>query len=133
MMMAEPEDEALSWAAPADPTHVDSSPSRQRQSDGGSDERQAGSVLLIAYGVFAGIYLLFTIGWMIAALRNPGGVDTVFGEFMYKLGQALAMAAPGLWLATAMVLTRNRRAAVRVLWLLIGALLLIPWPFVVGA
>ncbi|GMA27942.1 hypothetical protein [Arenivirga flava] len=85
-------------------------------------------MLLVASGVLGGIYLLFTIGWVLSARQQPA-LDGLPGV-MYVLGQWLAVAAPALWFGAALLLTRHRPAPVKLLWLVIGMLLLVPWPFI---
>ena len=46
----------------------------------------------------------------------------------------LAVLAPALWFGTVFLLTRRSAGWVRVVWLVAGAILLVPWPFItVGA
>ncbi|MEO6504980.1 MAG: hypothetical protein ABIW36_11090 [Terrimesophilobacter sp.] len=123
--------DALSWGGETDPTHADAPDSRLA---GPSHPRLApgtGSLLLIGYGVFAGVYLLYTIGWFAAVLRNTLTLSGLIPEIMYQFGEFLAIVAPALWLGTALLLTRGRSPLVRVLWLLAGMLVLVPWPMLV--
>lgn len=99
-------------------------------SDGG--EPRTGSVLLVLYGIFGGIYLLYTIGWVIAILRNTMTLPNLFGEIMYQLGEFLAIVAPAVWLASTLLLTRKSTPVVRAMWLAIGIVVLVPWPFILG-
>lgn len=140
-MGREAEDAALHWDAPSDPSHVDT-PVDENAAAGSGDGleggdpdavgRTIGSGQLVAYGVFAGIYLLFTIAWMIAGMRNTGAVGNPLGDIVYRLGVFLAVAAPPLWFIATLALTSSRRGALRLLWLFIGALILAPWPFILG-
>ena len=81
--------------------------------------------------MFAGLYLLYTIGWFAAVLRNTLTLAGLIPEIMYQFGEFLAIAAPALWLGTTLVLTRGRRPLVRVLWLVAGIVVLVPWPMLV--
>jgi hypothetical protein len=89
-----------------------------------------GSVLLVVLGILGGVYLLYTVGWFTAATRTNalpiGALDVV----MAHLRQYLSVAAPVLWFVTTMLLTRRRKPALRVLWLLLGVIVLLPLPFV---
>ena len=78
--------------------------------------------------MFAGLYLLYTIGWFAAVLRNTLTLAGLIPEIMYQFGEFLAIVAPVLWLGTALLLTRGRRPLVRVLWLVVGMVVLVPWP-----
>jgi hypothetical protein len=89
------------------------------------------SVALVGMGVLGGIYLLYTVGWFIGTSRigNPIGGD--IGQFMFSLGAWLAVIAPLVWFGAAYGLT-NGRPRLRVLWLLIGVVVLAPLPFIFG-
>lgn len=94
-----------------------------------------GSAALITLGILGGVYLLYTIGWVIGALR----LDTVAPMLIvspaaYVPAFWLAVLAPALWFAVTLWLTRGAAAWVRLVWLIGGAALLIPWPFImIGA
>ena len=94
--------------------------------------RQPGSAELVLLGVFGGVYLLYSIGWILTATAFGalGGDDPVAG-FMFTLGLWLAVLAPAFWFAMAFTATRGR-PRVRLVWLLIGAIVLVPLPFVLG-
>lgn len=86
------------------------------------------SVALVATGVFAGIYLLFTVAWLITALRNPVVIADPLGRFMFDMGTWLAVAAgPAFFIAS--LIAGNSRLVLRFVWLCAGALVLIPWPY----
>ncbi|MFC5790422.1 DNA polymerase III subunit gamma/tau [Agromyces tardus] len=93
---------------------------------------QPGSAELVLLGVFGGVYLLYTIGWILTAtgFGALGGDDPV-ASFMFSVGLWLAVLAPALWYAVAFAATRGR-PRVRLVWLLAGAIVLVPLPFVMG-
>jgi hypothetical protein len=92
----------------------------------------ASSFLLVTYGILAGAYALYAIGWLASILRSTLTLDNLLSEIMYQLGEFLAIAAAPLWFASVFFLTRGRRPIVRLLWLLVGLVLLVPVPFVLG-
>lgn len=112
--------------------------------DGTDAEPALGNVAFVALGVLGGVYLLFSIGWLIGGLRLQA-----VAEFLVSSGGAgapptwafgnaallvLAVAAPPIWFATTLYLTRGGRPWVRWAVLAAGVVLLVPWPFVmVGA
>lgn len=155
-MARDPDDDALRWEGDDDPTlapgwkavgapvppegstenTVTDAPAR---ADGTADThidtvddadatRQPGSTELVVLGVLGGIYLLYAIGWLIAATTAPPQLADPLAQFMYSLGRWLAAAAPVLWFATVLWLAREHRRA-RLLWLIAGAVLLVPVPF----
>ncbi|GAB3036597.1 hypothetical protein GCM10027052_13740 [Parafrigoribacterium mesophilum] len=128
----DPDAEALSWGAETDPTHVDAPDSPPAVARRPGPAAGTGSLLLVGYGVFAGVYLLYTIGWFGAVLRNTLTLAGLIPEVMYQFGEFLAIVAPALWFGAVLLLTRGRRPLTRVLWLLVGMVVLVPWPMVVG-
>ena len=129
---------------------VDELPDELREDDGADDDEQddderdaadaaaASSVLLVAMGVAAGLYLLSTIGWMITATRQNATIAATFagdplGGGLYGLGLWLAVAGPAAWFAAVLLGTRRARTRTRVLWLIAGLILLAPLPFLKGA
>lgn len=129
-MTEDPDADALSWDGDTDPTHAGAA---APPAGAAAYPRPAtGSLLLIGYGVFAGIYLLMSLGWFAAVLRNTLTLPSLLPEIMYQFGEFLAIVAPALWMGTTVLLTRDRSNLVRVLWLVAGILVLLPWPVLLG-
>lgn len=130
-MVADPDEEALSWSGETDPTHV-SAPVSPEKAPGGSERKPTAlnPVVLIVLGILAGVYLLYAIGWTIIGFSGGVPVQGVFFGIMYQVGEALAIASPFLWFAA--VWLRVKTPAWRVLWLFVGVLVLAPWPFIIG-
>jgi len=87
-----------------------------------------GNVGLVGIGMVAATFLLFAIGWLLAGLRlNALGLPipsvTVIALTM---GAALA---PIVWFVAVLALTRSWRTWQRFLLLIVGIVLLVPWPF----
>lgn len=89
-----------------------------------------GNAMLVAFGVLAGIAAMWTIGWIIGGLRLQGTAEFLVSPVAYIPSLWLAALAPVLWFGVVWLLTRGSRAWVRVSWLVAGAVLLVPWPFV---
>lgn len=162
-MSSGPDDDALSWGGDDDPTlDVGARPAGGEDGeplalpDGftavGKDSQKVGhieadgtvvmpgepapmsSTMLIGLGILAGAYLLFTIGWIVGGLRLQGTAQFLVSPVGYQAALWLAVAAPALWFGTVFVLTRDTKSWVRLVWLVAGVVLLVPWPFVmVGA
>lgn len=150
-MERDSEDDALAWSGDDDPTLVaPSAPSlpggysvvgkgsaaftaaaeesAAAQADEPAPAPMSNTALLLL-GVLGGVYLLYTIGWLLGGLRLQlyalGAVPAPF----YYASFVLAVAAPFVWFATTYLLTRGSRAWQRFAWLFAGAVLLVPWPF----
>jgi hypothetical protein len=94
-----------------------------------------GAAGLVALGVLGGVFLLETLGWVrsvtgvvLASTISPGsGTPLELAAFgVNLLGRVAAVLAPALWFAVAV--WRVRIPAQRIAWLVVGALLLLPWP-----
>lgn len=129
------DDEALRWAgdeeqgraaprlgepAPAGTVAADDAPELAAPGQAG---RRAAAV------GFAVPYLVLTIGWIFAVQLADSPVP-LFAAILWQFGEFLAMLAPPLWFAATLTLTRDARPRVRVGWLALGTLVLLPWPLV---
>ena len=141
--MAEPDDDAaLGWAGdePVVAKRVEPVESPPAPAQGGVDTRdqpkpQMPAALLVTYGIIAGAYLLYIVGWVVSVQRYNATVVTSpepLNAFMFGLGEVLAILAPALWFAAALVLTRGRKPVIRLVVLLVGLVAVLPWPFVLG-
>ncbi|MET0934196.1 MAG: hypothetical protein ABWX56_10805 [Mycetocola sp.] len=146
-----PDDEALTWAG--DPEPVDAAgtaanakpavaggwkvvgkPGRVATSSEDHRQGQMSSVALVTHGILAGIYLLYTIGWLIAAQRATNAPADIVGGVMFTVGLWFAVLAPALWMAATFWVTKGfSTLRARLLTLAAGVLVLVPWPFIVGA
>ncbi|TFB48992.1 hypothetical protein [Cryobacterium tagatosivorans] len=91
----------------------------------------ASSAALIALGIFAGIYLLYTLGWFFSVGRIENPLAEPVARFMFSLGLGFAVAAPAAWFGTTYWFTSAHGRA-RISWLLAGAVLLAPLPIILG-
>lgn len=125
---------ALSWGDERDPslvtTGVGGSVEQHAAPDTAPGPAGTSSALLVFYGAAAGVYVLYTVGWVLAALADTTPSSSVFAQLMHEFGLFCAIASPTLWALAVFVLTVRPRA--RVLGLVLGAVLLVPWPFVLG-
>jgi hypothetical protein len=86
--------------------------------------------MLLLLGVIGGVYLLYAVGWAIGGLRLKPLANLIVDDAMFLPWFVLAIAAPAIWFLTTWVLTRGRASWIRVGVLLLGVVLLVPWPFV---
>lgn len=92
------------------------------------------TVMLLTLGVIGGIYLLYSVGWVVGGLRLQPLASFFVVDAMFLPWFVLAVAAPALWFLAVWVLTRGRASWIRISALILGVILLVPWPFVtVGA
>ncbi|MDI2097575.1 hypothetical protein [Ruicaihuangia caeni] len=141
------DDEALRWAGDesldtASPQKSSARGALSTGVEGGQDASNAGAAVasstggalqLVALGVIAGIYVIYSVGWVAAVFRDPVTLGALLPEIMYQLGEALAIVAPAVWFAVVLVLTRGRRPLARFGWLAAGLVLLVPLPWVLGS
>jgi hypothetical protein len=148
------DDEALTWVGGRDPSHYETpevvpvrrataaKPGKSAKPAEGSistpldDDEDAptgtSSVVLVVLGILGGVYLLYTIGWFVSWQRFVYVATTPFDQIAFGAQQVLAVLAAPVWFAVTVLLTRDHRPAARLLWLVIGAIVLIPWPFTLG-
>ncbi len=124
----EPDDDALTWAG-----DEGDAPEPLVTTEPADANRGIPAPLLVTYGVIAGIYLIYTLGWIITVNRSATTLPNLLGEIMFQFGEFLAIASPALWFVAVLMLTRGRPAVARLGWLLVGLVVVVPWPFVLGA
>lgn len=155
-MSSDRPDDALSWGDEADASYVD--PGRDDLDRAGADRvgtdradadpaagdpsgaaaaaRAPGdrrrAAVTAATGVLGGVYLMYSVGWILGLQLLSLTGPTLLIEIMYQFGEFLAIIASALWFATTLALTRGGRPAARLGWLALGALVLVPWPFLLG-
>lgn len=91
-----------------------------------------GTVALVLLGILGGVYLLYTIGWILGGVGMQTKALFMLPAPLYQASMWLAALAPALWFTAALLMTRHSKDWVRVVALVVGALLLVPWPFVVA-
>lgn len=103
--------------------------------DAPAEPAQLGNVALVALGILGGVYLLYTIGWIIGGLRLQVIAPALLvSPVAYVPAFWLAVLAPAIWFSATLLLTRHSAAWLRFVWLAAGAVLLVPWPFImIGA
>jgi len=155
-MNSDPEDDALSWegddalearrpesataparsTAPSSPETASArgaSASTPLTAEGPDDEPPGiGTVTLVMLGIFGGVYLLYTVGWIIGGLGMQAKAMFMLPAPLYLASMWIAVLAPGLWFTATLLLTRGAKDWVRICALIVGAALLVPWPFVVA-
>lgn len=88
------------------------------------------TTMLLLLGIIGGVYLLYAVGWAIGGMRLKPLANLIVADAMFLPWYVLAIAAPAIWFLTTLVLTRSKAAWIRVGVLLLGVVLLVPWPFV---
>lgn len=148
--MSSDSEEALSWEGDRDPASPPSTGARRsgaRRDRAASVERDTAAdpavvessdqaaaplsnTMLLITGIVGGVYLLYAVGWLIGGLRLQPLARFFVADAMFLPWFVLAIASPLLWFVAVWVLTRGRAAWIRASLLLLGVVLLVPWPFV---
>ncbi|KRE28527.1 hypothetical protein [Agromyces sp. Soil535] len=89
---------------------------------------QPSSAELVLVGMLGGVYLVYAVGWLFWATSPAPELADPVAQFMFGLGRWFAVLAPALWFGAVLWLAAGRRRA-RMIWLLAGAVLLVPVPF----
>ncbi|MEJ3404129.1 hypothetical protein WDJ51_05250 [Rathayibacter sp. YIM 133350] len=114
----------------SDPSEADE-PAAGDAEDDGAPPSQTNSFALVVLSALGGVYLLYAIGWALTAGRVQQASADVVADVMFAVGAWLAVLAPAGWFALALGL-RGLSTRARILWLLLGALALIPFPLLIG-
>lgn len=99
---------------------------------------QLSSAALMLLGVFGGLALLYTWGWLEIARayslvnENTATGSGVIGGILQQIIFWVAPLAPVAWLLVALMMTRGRGATHLALALAIGAVVTLPYPMIVG-
>jgi hypothetical protein len=134
------DDEALSWGEELDASHVDG-PSRADVRPGSDDDldddpdavRPMSSAALIGHGILGGALLLCAVGWIALMGRFSYTFPTPLATGLWRFGVVVAVAAPVLWFVATLAVVPAAASRRRLVVLLIGALVVAPWPLLVGA
>ncbi len=137
-----PREDAFRWDGDDDPTlassataapRAEGAPEGPRPAEAedrvGSAPRPLGNAGLVGIGVLGGVTALFAIGWFLGGSRLQLVAQLFVDPVAYTAAWLLAVLAPIVWFATALVLTRERPVWLRFVALGAGVVVLVPWPF----
>ncbi|MFJ4039126.1 DNA polymerase III subunit gamma/tau [Microbacterium sp. NPDC090007] len=130
----EPEPEPLqpepsAPAAPATRHPEPETPARNDRPEADAEHAAPlGNVGLVGIGMVAATFVLFAVGWLIAGLQLRGLGLPIPDVTLVALTIAAAL-APIVWFVAVLALTRAWRTWQRFLLLILGIVLLVPWPF----
>lgn len=125
-------EDALSWGDEHDTTYADASknPIVTRAPRMRPEDRPTGSGSLVGMGVLGGIYLLYTVAWLVSGSVLPVAGGTALSSLFAELLRVLAIMAPAFWFVATLWLGQSSSTRTRFVWLAIGVVVLIPWPFI---
>ncbi|MGB3375565.1 MAG: DNA polymerase III subunit gamma/tau [Microbacterium sp.] len=134
MRRSEPAPAASAHSAPSgsETPAAASVPALEPEADADDETQAIGTVTLLLLGILGGIYLLYTVGWILGGIGMQLPVTFTLPVPLYQGALWLAVLAPALWFIAVLAATRGSRPWVRIVWLVAGAVLLVPWPFVVS-
>jgi hypothetical protein len=125
------DDAALHWEGDDAPeTPVAAAPAPAKAEQGERAKPAQSSFFLVMYGVLAGIYLIYTVGWLVGMHHVASTGGSALTVISAAVAQGLALASPTLWFLTTLYLTRKRSAVSRLLALIAGLAVVLPWPFI---
>jgi hypothetical protein len=131
-------DEALSWGDESDASHVDGPAAVKAVDEIDPDAPQVmSSASLVGHGVLGGVALLSSVGWIVSRdqflVAFGGGAVEHVQTALWLTGVFLALVAPLVWFVATILLVPAERSGRRLLVMAVGAVLLAPWPLVIGA
>ncbi len=108
------------------------------QSDAASEAQQLSNGALVLLGLIGGVYLLYTIVWFSwanwyssvnsAVAEGSGSIGGVLQQIVFWF----APFAPALWFLSVLALCRGAALWKKALWLVVGAVVLVPLPMFGG-
>jgi hypothetical protein len=134
-MAVDPDEEGLTWGTERDTTHIEAPVDDEAVVGADEDEdvpAPTSSVLLVVYGIFAGVFLVYIVGWIIAVQSIDSSDAGELALVLDRLAQFLAFLSPAIWFFGVLLMVPNTRARTRILLLVLGVLVLAPWPFILG-
>ncbi len=82
--------------------------------------------------VFALVYLVDTLGWVLSVQRAGSNQTELLLAVLDQFGMFTAIIAAPLWFGATLTLTRDSSTLTRVGWFALGAGLLVPWPLILA-
>ncbi|MCD7102341.1 hypothetical protein [Pseudoclavibacter sp. 13-3] len=92
---------------------------------------QLPSGVLIGYGAILGVFLVYTISWVTILLKRLATPPQPLLDGVDRVQMLLGLAGPALWVVFAVCFVRGRRWYWQMLWLVLGLVLLAPWPWII--
>ncbi|GAA4664855.1 hypothetical protein [Frondihabitans cladoniiphilus] len=139
------DDEALSWGESSDKSYVEGPvvertgwvPDQGLEDDDGDDdelpEGVMSSTMLVVHGVFGAIFLLFAVAWLKSISNVAPSFASPLADWMWRIGTWFAVASPVIWFLATVYLVPVAKPSRRFVWFVVGVVVLIPWPFLIGA
>ena len=128
--MAESDEEAFDWGPGTDDTAY--RPQAEAEATDEPDAPREPGVWLTA--VLGGIYVMWALAWVIGLAQQPTPqLGSALEAGMYSFGQFLAYIATPLWFVVGMWLGTQWTPRTRGGFLVLGLLVLLPWPFILPA
>jgi len=124
----------ITWSTPkAGESPSSSNPGLRRRQSRRIETATNANAELIVTVLCAAVYLLSTVAWFIVALRDPIQIADPLGNGMFVAGLWLAVAAGPLWFGGVLLWGREFSLTRRITLLVVGAVVVIPWPYIVWA
>jgi hypothetical protein len=120
---------AFTWGPDDD---LDGTPGEHQVHDDGDEREPSG--LNWTIGVLAVLYVLWALMWVVGLARTPALVTgTTVDDLMYQAGVFLSYISAPLWFVGVVWLGTTWSAKTRTGILLLGLIVLLPWPFILPA
>ena len=77
--------------------------------------------------IFGGLYAVWSLAWVLGIAQTPTQpASSLLDAIMFQFGEFLAMVASPIWFGVVWWLTTESRVIIRVVWLVLGLVLLVP-------
>jgi hypothetical protein len=127
-MATDPTEKAFVWDDSDDDSLVIASPEETRDEDAKQRKPRQNPGLL---AVFGGLYAIWSVAWVLGVVAAPTQpASSLLDAVMYQFGEFLAIIATPVWFGAIWWLTDSTRRVFRVLWLVLGLVVLVPLPLI---
>ena len=77
--------------------------------------------------IFGGLYAVWSLAWVLGIAQTPTQpASSLLDAIMFQFGEFLAMVASPIWFGVVWWSTTESRVIIRVVWLVVGLVLLVP-------
>jgi hypothetical protein len=125
-MSTDSREAAVDWGESDDALVLDDDTTAATLRSGAARTKNPGMLAM-----FGGLYAVWTLAWVLGIAAAPTQqASSLVDAVMFQFGEFLAMVATPLWASVVWWLTSDTSGRWRVFWLLVGLVILFPFPLV---
>ena len=119
---------AFVWDEPGDDSLVSAGPENSGSAETKSTSPRKNPGVL---AIFGGLYAVWSLAWVLGVVALPSQpASSLLDAVMYQFGEFLAIIATPLWGGAVWWLTEGSARRIRVFWMTLGLVVLVPLPLI---